>query len=118
MPFFRIHPDLICVDDSDSRYYNRIVDRRYVKNDYRSYEKMLRPDGLYRLVVTVGYNRQHLRRKGSCIFMHVANGTRPTAGCIAMKEEVLHQVVRWLDPAKKPVIVIERWIPAARFAAR
>jgi hypothetical protein len=35
-----------------------------------------------------------------------------------MKEEILRQVVRWLDPAKKPVIVIERWIPAARFAAR
>jgi L,D-peptidoglycan transpeptidase YkuD (ErfK/YbiS/YcfS/YnhG family) len=118
MPFFLTHEDLICVDDARSRYYNRIVDRRYVKSDYQSFEKMLRPDGLYRLVVTVGYNPKRLPGKGSCIFMHVANATRPTAGCVAMKEEVLRQIVRWLDPAKRPVIVIERWLPSARFARR
>lgn len=43
-------------------------------------------------------------RKGGGIFLHVTNG-RSTAGCIAIAEQSMVQVLRWLDPATQPVIV-------------
>ncbi len=119
MPFFlTADRKLICVDDAASRYYNRIVDRSRIVKDFGSFEEMYREDGLYDIVVTLGYNTQHEPGRGSCIFLHIANGDRPTAGCIAMTKERLEALVKWLDPKKRPVVVIERWRPAARFAMR
>jgi L,D-peptidoglycan transpeptidase YkuD (ErfK/YbiS/YcfS/YnhG family) len=42
---------------------------------------------------------------GGGIFLHVDNGNK-TAGCIAVKEPVMRNLMRWLDPQKKPAIVI------------
>lgn len=117
MPLFRSDENLLCVDDADSRYYNRIVDRRRVIEDFNSYETMKRNDDLYEMLVTVGYNPDHIPGRGSCIFIHVADGDKPTAGCISMKKSDLEALIKWLDPHKRPVIIIERWIPDLRFAS-
>lgn len=44
-------------------------------------------------------------RAGGGIFLHVTNG-KVTAGCIAIPEATMRQVLRWLNPNSKPVIVI------------
>ncbi|MDA3022720.1 MAG: L,D-transpeptidase family protein [Actinomycetota bacterium] len=44
-------------------------------------------------------------RRGGGIFLHVSNGDK-TAGCLAITEQRMAQIMKWLDPAKKPVIVI------------
>lgn len=44
-------------------------------------------------------------RAGGGIFLHVTNG-KVTAGCIAIPEDTMRDVLRWLDPDRKPVIVI------------
>lgn len=44
-------------------------------------------------------------KAGGGIFLHVSNGTK-TAGCIAIPQATMRQVLRWLDPAKHPRIVI------------
>lgn len=44
-------------------------------------------------------------RAGGGIFLHVSNGTK-TAGCVAIPQAAMRQVLRWLDPAKHPRIVI------------
>lgn len=44
-------------------------------------------------------------RRGGGIFLHVTNG-RATAGCVAVEFSVMQQLLRWLDPAKEPVIVM------------
>ena len=117
MPLFLSDENLLCVDDVNSRYYNRIVDRRRVIEDFKSYEKMKRDDDLYEMLVTVGYNPGHTPGRGSCIFIHIADDDNPTAGCISMKKADLKRLIAWLDPHKHPVVMIERWIPQARFAA-
>ena len=43
-------------------------------------------------------------RKGGGIFLHVTKG-EPTAGCIAIDRAAMVLVLRWLDPAKQPVII-------------
>ena len=44
-------------------------------------------------------------RAGGGIFLHVTNG-KVTAGCIAIPERTMRDVLTWLDPARKPVIVV------------
>lgn len=44
-------------------------------------------------------------KAGGGIFLHVSNGTR-TAGCIAIGESKMRAITKWLDPEKKPRIVI------------
>jgi L,D-peptidoglycan transpeptidase YkuD (ErfK/YbiS/YcfS/YnhG family) len=46
-------------------------------------------------------------RKGGGIFLHVSNG-KPTAGCIAIPQAQMAKVMRWLDPEKKPIVVVAR----------
>src|SRR3712207_8482067 len=44
--------------------------------------------------------------RGSCIFLHVWRGPRSsTAGCTAMAEPALAELLRWLDPARRPALV-------------
>jgi len=95
-----------CVDDSRSRYYNRIVDSRKVKKDYRSFERMKFPSGLYRYGVFVAHNPRRIPRGGSCIFLHIRKPSgAPTVGCTAMSQKELLEIMRWLDPEARPLLV-------------
>jgi L,D-peptidoglycan transpeptidase YkuD (ErfK/YbiS/YcfS/YnhG family) len=44
-------------------------------------------------------------KAGGGIFLHVTDG-RSTAGCIAISQDAMRGVLAWLDPARKPVIVV------------
>ena len=44
-------------------------------------------------------------KAGGGIFLHVTNG-KVTAGCIAIPESTMRDVLRWLDPDRDPVIVV------------
>jgi len=95
-----------CVDDSRSRYYNRIVDSREVERDYRSFERMKFPSGLYRYGIFVEHNRAQVSRGGSCIFLHIRKPSgAPTVGCTAMKQGDLVKLMTWLDPSAKPLLI-------------
>jgi D-alanyl-D-alanine dipeptidase len=97
-----------CVDDSKSRFYNRLVDRDTIAApDWTSHEEMRRDDEIYRLGVWVDHNvAPPAPSGGSCIFLHIwrAPGV-PTIGCTAMDAGDLASVVRWLDPRARPVLV-------------
>ena len=53
----------------------------------------------------VDYNAARQPGKGSAIFLHVSTG-HGTAGCVAVADPVLVSLLRWLDPARQPVIVM------------
>jgi L,D-peptidoglycan transpeptidase YkuD (ErfK/YbiS/YcfS/YnhG family) len=95
------------VDDPRSRSYNRLVDRsKVVQVDWRTSEKMLRDDDLYKWGVFVEHNPAAIPGAGSCIFLHIwKNSATPTTGCTAMAEKDLVQLIRWLDPAARPILV-------------
>jgi len=85
--------------------YNR---SRYstVKNHVRTFDYVLAIDFNHKVgtpplsnVYPQGY------AKGGHIWVHVDHNS-PTNGCITMPESGLLTVLRWLDPAKKPVIVM------------
>lgn len=95
------------IDDPHSRYYNKLVDRSKVAQiDWRSSEKMRRDDVLYKWGVLVDHNPTAIPGAGSCIFLHIwKNSAAPTAGCTAMPESDLVRLLRWLDPARHPILV-------------
>jgi L,D-peptidoglycan transpeptidase YkuD (ErfK/YbiS/YcfS/YnhG family) len=107
LPYLMATAELECVDDVESAFYNRVIDRRRVEPDWESHEEMRRRDVLYRRGVVVAHNPAPTRAgDGSCIFIHVWRGPgSTTSGCTAMPEPELEAVIRWLDAAEAPVLV-------------
>ena len=105
LPYRQLLDTTECVDDVASHFYNRVVDRDRVTADWSSSEKM-RKVSEYVWGAVIDSDTPPVAGKGSCIFLHVWDGpSSTTSGCTAMSEENLLTVLRWLDPAKKPVIV-------------
>jgi L,D-peptidoglycan transpeptidase YkuD (ErfK/YbiS/YcfS/YnhG family) len=53
----------------------------------------------------IAYNDARTPGLGSAIFLHVSSG-RSTAGCVALPPSELLPLLRWLDPARSPRIII------------
>lgn len=72
-----------CDDPADPRY-NRPVRRPYPA----SHETLWRDDGIYDLIVVLGYNDRPVRAgQGSAVFLHIARlDFAPTEGCIALQQ--------------------------------
>jgi L,D-peptidoglycan transpeptidase YkuD (ErfK/YbiS/YcfS/YnhG family) len=78
-------------DDPRSPTYNRLVN---IPNEW-SAEKMWREDGLYDLVVVVGYNDDPPEGEwGSAIFLHIARDDYAgTQGCVAFSRDDLLELL-------------------------
>jgi D-alanyl-D-alanine dipeptidase len=108
LPYVQCSASLECVDDTNSSYYNVIVDRRSVgAPDWNSFEKMRRSDEQYRLGVFVAHNSPPAQPgAGSCIFLHIWIGPDvPTSGCTAMSAGAMESLLGWLDAQAHPVLV-------------
>lgn len=103
-PYRRVTGDSIVWDDDPaSRNYNLWVDTR-TGDAGRDPEPMYRlPSYAYGAVI--GYNTARTPGAGSAIFLHVAH-TGATAGCVSLPQERLLSLLRWLDPAAQPRIVM------------
>jgi len=110
-PYIHSHANLIAVDDSHSRFYNRIINSQSVlvkKRDWQSFERMHRLDHLYKWLIEIKHNYNSPKANGgSAIFLHLYR-TRlsPTAGCIAISESNMLALLRVLDPAYKPLFIL------------
>jgi D-alanyl-D-alanine dipeptidase len=115
MPYTPLTPNVECVDDVNSGRYNQVVDRNGVPVvDWRSSERMRSVEG-YRWGVVVEHNASPpVAGRGSCIFLHIwAGPEKGTAGCTALGQPNLEELMRWLDAKKGPVIV---QLPEAEYA--
>lgn len=103
-----------CIDVNASPLYNRIVDAREVGQDAvaGSSEPMRRDlhaggDQRYRLGFVIEHNPDNRSGAGSCIFAHLWKAPgEPTAGCTAMAEPAMQQLLAWLSPERHPVFVL------------
>jgi len=103
MPYLYADKNLICVDDSDSKFYNQIITK---KGDEKSFEYMRRDDMQYKLGIVVAHNKEAKKGRGSCIFIHVEKyKDSPTAGCTSMSLDEVKKIVSWLDEDKKPILI-------------
>ncbi|MEA2028753.1 MAG: L,D-transpeptidase family protein [Campylobacterota bacterium] len=98
--------DFHCVDDSNSMYYNQIVDSRKIIRDYSSHEFMLLKKDFYKYGITVTHNPDNIPQMGSCIFIHLKKPNDvASSGCSMMHEEEIKEILQWLDKSKDPMLL-------------
>jgi L,D-peptidoglycan transpeptidase YkuD (ErfK/YbiS/YcfS/YnhG family) len=127
LPYREVDPtDWWPYDPRDPATYNVWQPRRVQASGWRtSWAEDLSSFGVqYRNAVVVGFNlpggvhrtggewvagRTADTRRGGGIFLHVQAQRvqdRPTAGCVAMAPRRIAALLRWLDPAAGPVVVM------------
>lgn len=115
LPYVKATATLECVDDPQSKNYNRVIERGSVaKPDWQSSEQIRRSDDQYRWGVIVDHNYAKPEAGcGSCIFLHIWSAAgKGTAGCTAMAAAKMEELLFWLDTKMNPVIV---QLPQAEF---
>ena len=73
-----------CNDKKDSANYNKLINiKKKIKH-----EKLYRKDFKYDMIIPIKYNwNKRILGKGSCIFLHLTETYKPTAGCIALNKK-------------------------------
>ena len=103
MPYLYTSKNLICVDDSNSPFYNQVIE---ANGNEKSFENMRRNDHQYELGIMVAHNQNAIRKRGSCIFLHVKKEQdAPTAGCTSMSLEEIKKIALWLDKNRHPLLI-------------
>jgi len=96
-----------CVDDINSKLYNKIVDSTKIDVDYKSKEHMRFAKDYYKYGIVVNHNHIDeagaVKGAGSCIFIHIK--AIPTAGCTVMREDEMKEIIKWLDVKSHPLLV-------------
>ncbi len=93
--YIQVDENYYWVDDSDSQYYNQFVNIKDVTKDWDSAEHIVSADESYHYVLAIDYNTECIPGMGSAIFMHC----KPTggAGCIAVSEEVMIEIMQMVQ---------------------
>ena len=103
MPYLHTSEKLICIDESNSPFYNQVIE---ANGDEKSFEHMRRDDKQYELGIVVAHNRAAKSKRGSCIFLHVEKfDGATTAGCTSMSLDEIRKIVTWLDKRKNPILI-------------
>jgi L,D-peptidoglycan transpeptidase YkuD (ErfK/YbiS/YcfS/YnhG family) len=103
MPYIKIAPDDVWVDDPESELYNTLQKRGDNNGRWLSAERM--NIAAYRLGFVIGYNTAgRTPYAGSAFFFHVYD--KPTAGCVGVNADDALYTLKWLDDAKNPMILM------------
>ena len=80
----RINKKMGWCDDSNSSFYNKLIDI----NKKIKCEKLFRKSSNYDLLIPIKYNFTHTKKnKGSAIFIHLTKNYEKTLGCVAIKKK-------------------------------
>lgn len=106
MPYHQVSDEDVWVDDPNSIDYNTMTKKGHTAA--ASFERMKRDDDLYEYGIITDFNFDPVvKGKGSAIFIHVWGGAGSyTSGCVAMSKENLIKILEWLDPMKKPLVIL------------
>ena len=120
LPYRPMQATHYCMDVPASPLYNRVVDAREVGDAavLGSTEPMRldihnNGDQRYKLGLVIEHNPQAVPGVGSCIFAHLWKAsTATTAGCTAMEEPAMRELLAWLRADARPVFVL---LPRAEY---
>lgn len=103
--FRLINDNCYWVDDSKSAYYNQWVESCEI--DWDSAEHLIDYPQSYHYGIVINYNTDPIvQYAGSAIFLHCMSGAY-TAGCVAIPEEDIIYILKWLNNENQPIIIIE-----------
>lgn len=120
LPYRAMQASHYCMDVPASPLYNRIVDAREVgEAAVQGSTEPMRLDihakgsQQYKLGFVIEHNPQAVAGAGSCIFAHLwKTPSTTTAGCTAMEEPAMRELLAWLRPEAQPVFVL---LPQAEY---
>jgi L,D-peptidoglycan transpeptidase YkuD (ErfK/YbiS/YcfS/YnhG family) len=95
-------PWIVWDDDPSSPNYNEWIDDRVASAGVGPEPMHV---SAYAYGAVIAYNAARTPGLGSAIFLHVSDGGS-TAGCVSLPVSELVSVLRWLDPARAPRIVM------------
>jgi L,D-peptidoglycan transpeptidase YkuD (ErfK/YbiS/YcfS/YnhG family) len=102
-PYRQPDAQSVWVGDDASPYYNSWQENAALSGEHLASSGFARA---YAYAAVINFNMSPVvPRKGSAIFLHVSTGN-PTAGCVSVAQSNLLEILRWLDPARDPVIVM------------
>lgn len=105
MPYTKVTKYHYWCGTSGSQYYNKPVNTRKVNRaPTSSDEYLINYKGYYNYCLFIDYNAAGSPGKGSCIFLHCTGSKKSTSGCIAVPENIMKNIVRWVQPGAKIVI--------------
>ena len=87
-----------CDDPLNQKNYNQLISiQKKIKC-----EKLHRKDHKYDLIIPIKYNYpKPIKFRGSCIFIHLTNNYKPTAGCIALQKKDFLIMLKLIDKKTK-----------------
>lgn len=100
LKYMQITKDMYWVDDSNSKYYNQLVDISKVQKDWNSAEHLIDYPIQYEYLIEIKTNPINIPRKGSAIFLHCTNN-KPTAGCVAVDVKVMKKLIENINEYTK-----------------
>lgn len=111
-PYQQITAEDAWIEDPRLPHYNRLVRvKQNPKPAWFEKQRMDPTDPAYKWEIIIEHNYpKPVPWKGSAIFFHLRRGPDvPSAGCVTMAEPDIERFLLWLDPAKKPQVVILAW---------
>ena len=119
LPYRKVTPQDLWVEDSKSPFYNQHKILPYVpKTEWEKKQQMKQNDSAHSLKLFIAHNAppKATPYAGSAIFFHIwrGGGSKPTAGCTTMAKGNLKKLVARIDPDKNPVYVL---LPMAEYKA-
>ena len=97
--YIQIDGSYYWVDDSNSRYYNQFVSIEDVIPDWENAEHLVEYEESYNYVLATSYNLEGIPGKGSAVFLHcTAEEGEVTAGCVAIPEVYMKEIMRRIQP--------------------
>ena len=88
-------------------YYNRLIDSRNPPEGYApdaDDEHLIRYCPSYNYSMFIDYNREGKAHMGSCIFLHCTSKSPHTAGCVAIEEKLMRELILELKEGARIVI--------------
>lgn len=109
LPYHQIQKGDYWVDDSDSTYYNKLVNINQTKKTWNSAENMAASVPFYNYGLVLDYNKECVPGAGSAIFIHCTKTEADSGsqGCIRIPEELMKQLVQSVTEKTKIIIVTD-----------
>ncbi len=105
LPYIQTNSEDKWIDDPNHENYNSHIRGNTTA---KSFEHLKLSSIDYKYCMVIEYNTHPVvKGKGSAIFFHLATPNYdPTAGCVAIKESDMDQILLWLDPNKQKAILM------------
>jgi D-alanyl-D-alanine dipeptidase len=106
LPYRPVTDDDYWVSGNKKELYNVWINRKNGPDkNWTAYERLKIPEYKYAAVINYNTGPDRVPGNGSAIFLHKAGSKAYTSGCTAVSEADLLNILKWLEPSKKPVII-------------